>query len=269
MDLIGKYEKKRNSNIRKIIIDTLEIGIRKHNVKALLEIDITDARKYIKQYRKDKGRGLSFTAWVIKCIGKAMNEHKQLNAYRKGQNIIVFDDIDISMTIEREVKGEKVPMPYVIRKVNEKSLDQIHNEITNAQTQSIDDKVVIGEDKFIYKLYEYLPKFIRMFIWKIILNNPFLLKKMMGTVVLTSLSMFGKVSGWAIPTSIHPICFAPAGVVRKAGVVNDRKQGERVEIKEYLNLTILFDHDVIDGAPSARFVATLVRLMESAYGLKD
>jgi pyruvate/2-oxoglutarate dehydrogenase complex dihydrolipoamide acyltransferase (E2) component len=121
----------------------------------------------------------------------------------------------------------------------------------------------------IYKLYEYLPKFIRMFIWKIILNNPFLLKKMMGTVVLTSLSMFGKVSGWAIPTSIHPICFAPAGVVRKAGVVNDRKQGERVEIKEYLNLTILFDHDVIDGAPSARFVATLVRLMESAYGLKD
>ena len=31
----------------------------------------------------------------------------------------------------------------------------------------------------------------------------------------------------------------------------------RVEIREYLNLTITFDHDVVDGAPAARFAQRL------------
>jgi pyruvate/2-oxoglutarate dehydrogenase complex dihydrolipoamide acyltransferase (E2) component len=36
-----------------------------------------------------------------------------------------------------------------------------------------------------------------------------------------------------------------------------------------LNLTIIFDHDVIDGAPAARFARRLVELIESGYGLED
>jgi pyruvate/2-oxoglutarate dehydrogenase complex dihydrolipoamide acyltransferase (E2) component len=34
-----------------------------------------------------------------------------------------------------------------------------------------------------------------------------------------------------------------------------------------LNLTVLFDHEVIDGAPAARFTRRLVELIESGYGL--
>jgi pyruvate/2-oxoglutarate dehydrogenase complex dihydrolipoamide acyltransferase (E2) component len=35
-----------------------------------------------------------------------------------------------------------------------------------------------------------------------------------------------------------------------------------------LDLTLMFDHDVIDGAPAARFSARLIELMESAHGLE-
>ena len=36
-----------------------------------------------------------------------------------------------------------------------------------------------------------------------------------------------------------------------------------------LSLTVAFDHDVVDGAPAARFVQRLVELIESGYGLAE
>jgi hypothetical protein len=36
-----------------------------------------------------------------------------------------------------------------------------------------------------------------------------------------------------------------------------------------LSLTISFDHDIIDGAPAARFTERLKELIESGYGLGD
>jgi hypothetical protein len=35
------------------------------------------------------------------------------------------------------------------------------------------------------------------------------------------------------------------------------------------DMTISFDHDMIDGAPAARFVQQLIDLIESGYGLDD
>jgi pyruvate/2-oxoglutarate dehydrogenase complex dihydrolipoamide acyltransferase (E2) component len=36
-----------------------------------------------------------------------------------------------------------------------------------------------------------------------------------------------------------------------------------------LNLTVMFDHDVVDGAPATRFTRHLVELIESGYGLDE
>lgn len=85
---------------------------------------------------------------------------------------------------------------------------------------------------------------------------------MSGTVGVTSLGTMGQMRGWAIPVSILPVCFALGSIVKKPGVVKDR-----IEIREYLQMTILIDHDVVDGAPAARFVSRLTELVESGYGL--
>jgi pyruvate/2-oxoglutarate dehydrogenase complex dihydrolipoamide acyltransferase (E2) component len=42
----------------------------------------------------------------------------------------------------------------------------------------------------------------------------------------------------------------------------------RIEPREMLNLTVIFDHNVIDGAPAARFTRRLVELIESGSGLE-
>ena len=44
---------------------------------------------------------------------------------------------------------------------------------------------------------------------------------------------------------------------------------EQIVVREFLNLTIGLDHDIIDGAPAARFVNRFEELIEGAYGLPD
>jgi len=54
------------------------------------------------------------------------------------------------------------------------------------------------------------------------------------------------------------------GIGQKPGVVDGH-----IAIRDYLSLTISFDHELIDGAPAARFTQRLKDLIESGYGLPD
>ena len=54
------------------------------------------------------------------------------------------------------------------------------------------------------------------------------------------------------------------GIGVKPGVVDGH-----IAIREYLSLTISLNHDLIDGAPAARFTERLKDLIESGYDLGD
>ena len=66
--------------------------------------------------------------------------------------------------------------------------------------------------------------------------------------------------------SRHPqtLYITVGGIGEKQGVVDGH-----IASREYLSLTISFDHDMIDGAPAARFTERLKDLIESGYGLED
>jgi len=90
-------------------------------------------------------------------------------------------------------------------------------------------------------------------------------KNFLGTVGITAVGMFGKGSGWGIPTApIQSLFLTLGGIAEKPGVVDGY-----IAIREYLCLTVSLDHDIIDGAPAARFVTRLKDLIESGYGLDD
>ena len=52
------------------------------------------------------------------------------------------------------------------------------------------------------------------------------------------------------------------GIAEKPGVLNNE-----IEIREYLSLTLSIDHDIVDGAPAARFSKRLKELIEQGDGL--
>ena len=54
------------------------------------------------------------------------------------------------------------------------------------------------------------------------------------------------------------------GIGEKPGVVD-----RQIAMRDYLSVTISFDHTIIDGAPAARFAQRLKELIESGYGLGD
>lgn len=85
-----------------------------------------------------------------------------------------------------------------------------------------------------------------------------------GTVGVTALGMAGRRGGWGLAPAGQSLLLVVGGIGRKPGVV-----GDRVEPRDILDVTLAFDHDVVDGAPAARFVRRLVDLVESGYGLHD
>jgi hypothetical protein len=243
------------------MIDWLDLQRRQHAVYILLEVDITTARQSIREYRARTGQPLSLTAFIAACWARDIEENKLLHAYRKGRGkLVLFEDVDVTVAVEREVEGQKIPVPLIIRAANKKELGEINQEIRAART---------GENPQSrgmrwLPLWLLLPAFIRRFTWKRLLSNPYRRKRITGTTFVTNAGMFGSGTGWAISPSSYTSSLLVGSIARKPGVV-----GERIEVREYLCLTVGVDHDVIDGAVAARFVQRLKKLIESGGGLLD
>lgn len=254
---------------RQLTFDLGRIGLAKHHVKALLEVDVTEARRLIKQSRQS-GRKISFTAWLIKAIADCVALHPPIAGvnHTKSNKVLVFEDVDISIVVEKNINGARVPLPYVIRKGDKKTLSQIQDEIESAKSQSVGSEgdYVLGEEYSAtgMKLFVRLPQWLRLVLMRmLVLNNPQRTKNMMGTVMITTAGMVGHTRGWIVPFSMHPLCLA-------LGSLNEQPAVYRGEIqkREILHLTILIDHDVIDGVPAARFVDDLVKKLQSGFGLQ-
>ncbi|MHA2175728.1 MAG: 2-oxo acid dehydrogenase subunit E2 [Candidatus Hodarchaeales archaeon] len=268
MNDIGEYSIKDFPRNRLGIVDYLDEAQKRHIITGLFEVDITKAREVIKKSKNENGTKISFTGWICWCIGQIIENKKEIHAARKGRKkLVIFEDVDISVQIERLVKGKKIPLPYVLRKVNHKSVLEITQEIRSVQNQTFDDQdiQVLGNRRrlrFMARIGINFPKFIRALFWKRVVWNPFTMKKVSGLISVTSVGMYGNHLGWAIPLSGFPISIAIGGIGKKPGIVNDT-----ILIREYLALTLQFDHDIIDGAPATRFSADLIDYLETAKGL--
>ncbi|NMC12260.1 MAG: 2-oxo acid dehydrogenase subunit E2 [Chloroflexi bacterium] len=243
---------------RQLMVDGGKLGLRKHTVHGLVEFDITRAREAIHQYRAQKGESLSFSAFFLSCLGKAIDEDKNMHAYRNWRNqLVLFDEVDVNMMFEVEVDGQKTIRPHILRGINKRNFLEIHQEIRDFQ-QAHETSC---ESKFI-DWFVRLPAFIRRaFLW-VLFMNPQMIKDYYGTVLVSSLGMFGLGSGWGLPVPNHSLQITLGGMSKKPGVI-----ANRIEIREYLSATVSFDHDVIDGAPAARFMHRLKKLIESADSL--
>lgn len=231
----------------------------------MLEIDVTGIREKLKSGRKDSSFKTSFIAWLICQISASIKEHESSAAYRLGKNkLIIFEDINVSLLVEKEVNGLKMPFPLVLDKTHIKTPEEITALIIKAKNEKIEsgEMVLLKKPGFLERIYSFFPGFIRRIVWGYILRRPKIAFKKMGNVAITSIGGMGKVNAWFVPLSIHPICFGIGPVIKKPAIHNDK-----IEIREILNLTVLLDHDVIDGADMARFISALVKKIEKENDL--
>lgn len=255
---------------RQVVLLSLGLFTR-HLMYALLEVDVTHARHILDEYKLRTGERLSFTGYLAWCTAHTVALDTKVQAYRKGRNrLAVADNVDVGMMIERRVGEGHAPVGYVLRGANQKSFLQIHNEIRAAQERAAQPpqparkRSAEGLAMALRLPWLVRPLFMRVVRW-MIWRDPARYTSAAGTVGITAVGMFGKgQGGWGIAPTMHSLCVIVGSTAWKPAVV-----AGKVEPREILNLTVSFDHDVVDGGPAARFARALVETIEGGAGLDE
>lgn len=239
---------------RRLIVAGGHYGTRRSMIHGLLEVDVTRARALL-HAAAEQGHSLSFTAYLVACLARAVAQNPQVQAYRDWRGrLVVFHDVDVVTMIEAEAGA--VAVPHIIRAANRREVHDISDEIHAVRAQPAHSQQQGG----LVALGAHLPGFVLQLAYDILRRNPQRFKKTAGTVIISAVGMFGQGGGWGLTfVPMHTLALLVGGITQKPMV----HEGA-IAIRDLLSLTISFDHDVVDGAPAARFAAVLREMMESA-----
>jgi pyruvate/2-oxoglutarate dehydrogenase complex dihydrolipoamide acyltransferase (E2) component len=93
--------------------------------------------------------------------------------------------------------------------------------------------------------------------------------KRYGKVAVTAVGMYSKEPVWFIPHGTATVLLTVGSISKKVVEIDGRFVS-----REHLCLTVSFDHDIIDGAPAARFMSQLIETIKcnetvtNCHGLK-
>jgi len=247
--------------VRQLVIDAGRAAHRRHAIHGLFEVDVTSARQALRAHRLATGEDLSFTAFVIACVGRAVAAEPAVQAYRdlRGRDVI-FDHVDIGLPVEVTLDDVPFAFTHVIRAADRQSVRDIHREIRAVKADPSRSPSVRKESWA--RAYLFLPAIVRTALLGVLHRLPERQRAVAGTVGVTAVGMFGAGGGWGIAFQLHTLGIVIGGITVRPTLC----AGQLVE-REWLQLTVSVDHDVVDGAPTARFVSRLRALLTSADGL--
>lgn len=250
----------RYSKMRRILELTLRTAARIPVIHGLVEVDVTLPRALLAAHRERTGESLSFTAFIVHCLAASVAEFPAVHALRAGGTALhIYDDIDIAVLVERDLDGAKQPIIPIVRGANHLTLLDIHAFIRKAQVQPVEEA------------WKTIPRFawvpywafwlVWPLFWRRVRRDPELHRRFRGTVGVSAVGMFGNSGGWGIPITDNT-SVTVGGIATRPAYVD----GVLVP-REFLSLTLSFDHAIIDGAVAARFANRLRELIEAGHGL--
>jgi pyruvate/2-oxoglutarate dehydrogenase complex dihydrolipoamide acyltransferase (E2) component len=247
--------------LRNFILDIMVAGRRKNIINLLLEIELTRVQEYIENYSAQHNKCITLTSFICKSFACAVDEDKSMQGYRQGKSkLVIFDDVDLSVMVERDVDGHMMPVTLIVRAANQKGIDQISQEIREAKTSSIGST---GPMSALDKQFFSLPRLLRKIVWFEMRRDPYLFKQLVGTVGVTSMGMYA--SGPAVVIPITPMTLTLSiGAIHKRLVLENGIVVER----DFIQMNLAADHDIIDGAPLMRFLDRFKRKLLSGAALE-
>lgn len=242
--------------LRNFILDVMAEGRRKNIINLLFEADITAVRRQLTRHGEKTGERVSLTTFIAKSLACAIDEDKLMHAYRHGKSkLVLFDDVDLSVMVERDIEDGRLPVAQIVRGANRKGMDDINRELQAAKASPL------GEDGPMSALEKYffeLPSPLRKVVWFFIRRDPYLFKQVAGTVGVTSMGMHA--SGQAVLIPITPMTLTLS--IGSIGTRLVPENGALAE-REFIQLNLGADHDIIDGAPLLRFADRLKKKLET------
>ena len=243
---------------RRAVIASATVTREKNAIHTITEVDITEPRRLIKLHFDRTGEKLSLTAYIVTCLAHVIKLNPELNSFIKGRRLILLDEVTVSVLIEREIAGEKVPEPIGIKSAQDKTFLQVHHEIREAKKQEGDKLGSLSDQTWIRLIPNFLLRtFIRL------ADRNINMAKKYGKIAVTSVGMFGREAAWFIPHGTTTVLITVGGISQKVVEM----EGQYIS-REHLCITASFDHNIVDGAPASRFLNQFVETVKSGQLLQ-
>lgn len=240
---------------RRVVTRALRAGRRIAPIHGLVSVDVTEARRRLEQPQ-------SFTGFLVASVGRAAAAHPEVHAYRnwRGQ-LVLHHHVDIGVLVEVRTAEGTFPLAHLVRDADLRDVADISTEIRRVKhdPSSSQSGRLLGR---VTPIAARIPGAISVF-YRLVARSV-RMRRMAGTVAVTSVGMFAGGEGFGIgfPT-VLTLSVLVGGLSERPRVVDGQ-----VEVRHVLDLTITVDHNVADGAPAARFVADLRKLIETAEVLR-
>jgi pyruvate dehydrogenase E2 component (dihydrolipoamide acetyltransferase) len=191
------------------------------------EADVTELwkiREKEKKVAEAKGIKLTILPFIIKAVIAGLGEHPYLNASLDDENeeIILKKYFNIGVATDTP-EGLMVP---VVKNAKEKSILQLAEELAQLTEKARNRTIDLADMKG-------------------------------GTFTITNYGAIGGIFGTPI-INYPEVAILGVGRIKDMPVVRDGK----IEIRKILNLSLSFDHRVVDGAEAARFLNTVISHLE-------
>lgn len=267
------YMTKPLSPFRRQVVDYFVESQKTPSIRILFELDITEARKSLRQFRRVEGRPLALSSFLLYVFAITLDKHRDLQAHiLRGRRLVIFDNVDVSTVVERPVGGSVVPTSYVLREAQKKSPLEIEEEIASARGLTEDAIFDVstterpggegpGERRWSTgRLAARLPRPLRrLAIRHILRRNPFAKKRLFGTCSFSAAHMFGQGYGFGLPVTPHPIHMLVGGI--------ETRVGDTTGTERYIAcVTLTLDHNIADAAPAIRFINDFKRRVGAGVG---
>ncbi|MBK8480168.1 MAG: 2-oxo acid dehydrogenase subunit E2 [Proteobacteria bacterium] len=249
---------------RRLVLDSLRLGRHKPMMHGLLELDVTQARALLAAHRERSGEALSFTAFVLACLGRAVVTHPEVHALRDALGrVVIFEEADATAIVEIEVDGRPFPLAHVLRGINRRSVRELHDELRAVKAAGL--RLVSARRRLGLRLALSVPGCLRRLVYRALLSFPRLAKRYTGTMLVTAVGRFSGGAGWGFSApGLHNLSVVIGGIASRPTATSGEPGPRAV-----LCLTVSANHELVDGAPLARFTRDFARRLEGAEGLTE
>jgi 2-oxoglutarate dehydrogenase E2 component (dihydrolipoamide succinyltransferase) len=220
--------------MRKIIADHMVMS--KHvspHVTSFVEADVTALvqwrDKMKKEFEKRDGEKLTFTPIFIEAVAKAIKDFPMINISvdQTGTKIIKRKNINIGMAAALPSGNLIVP---VIKNADEKNLLGITKAVNDLASRARANKLTPDEIQG-------------------------------GTFTLTNVGNFGNVMGTPIINQPQ-VAILAVGAIKKKPAVIETPEGDMIGIRQFMFLSLSYDHRVVDGSLGGSFVRRVADYLE-------
>ncbi|MCE9595590.1 MAG: 2-oxo acid dehydrogenase subunit E2 [Planctomycetes bacterium] len=196
------------------------------------ELDVTDLvklRENAKAVGAEQGVKVTFMPFIMKAVALGLAKYPMLNAHldEQAQELVRFAYVNLGIAMDTD-NGLIVP---VVKEVQSKGILQLAQELNELADRTRAGKVKPDELKG-------------------------------STFSITNAGNIGGILATPIINFPDVAILGVHRIVKRPGVV-ETPSGDKIEVRQYMNLSCSVDHRLADGADGARFVVYLKRLLEN------